>query len=460
MSLQKMKNYYIFTIQNLIMDYTGHKINKYQVIRLIGEGGMASVYEAKHEILGTKVAIKILNPILSANKQIRERFLNEAKMMASFQHPNITNIIDFEENEQFLAIIMEFLEGQDLSDQIKSGKKMSDGEINHLFDQILSAFQYAHEKGIVHRDIKPSNIFILPNGHAKVLDFGIAKLFGQGNEMTQTGTQMGTPVYMSPEQVRGEKSIDHRSDIYSLGVTLFYAINGVPPYDTATGSQFDIFNKIVYEPLPAINSESELAFLVTKACQKERDNRFQSCSEWLEAMRELPTSNKKSTTAAKKTDNSGSNDRTIIETPVSVDQTTEAENEKTNSRNNATSSPSGKTKKNKMAIFLVLFILIIAAGIGVYVANENGNSKNSSSDAQDRDEASSESAPVEGAPVYEEPVYEEPIYDTTVSGSGEVYSESDQFWCEGDHKYIPIGWVNDGYCDCPTNCEDDPDSAE
>jgi serine/threonine-protein kinase len=93
-----MKNYYIFTIQNLIMDYTGHKINKYQVIRLIGEGGMASVYEAKHEILGTKVAIKILNPILSANKQIRERFLNEAKMMASFQHPNITNIIDFEEN--------------------------------------------------------------------------------------------------------------------------------------------------------------------------------------------------------------------------------------------------------------------------------------------------------------------------------------------------------------------------
>jgi serine/threonine protein kinase len=267
------------------MDYTGKKIEKYVVKRLIGEGGMASVYEAEHEVLGTKAAIKVLNPILSTNAQIRERFLNEAKMMASLQHVNITKIIDFEESDSFLAIIMEFLEGQDLNDRIKSGQRLSEKEIESIFEQTLSAFEYAHGKGVVHRDIKPSNIFILPDGTVKILDFGIAKLLSQGNEMTQTGTQMGTPIYMSPEQVKADKTIDHRSDIYSLGVTLYYALNGKPPYDGNTTSQFDIFNKIVYEPLPELQGNSRFNELVVKACHKDREIRFQSCNEWLVAMK-------------------------------------------------------------------------------------------------------------------------------------------------------------------------------
>jgi serine/threonine protein kinase len=271
------------------MDYIGQKIEKYLVKRLIGEGGMASVYEAEHEVLGTKAAIKILNPVLTANADIRERFMNEAKMMASFQHTNITKIIDFEETDKFLAIIMEYLEGQDLSELIDSGAKLSDKEISDIFEQTLSAFQYAHEKGVIHRDIKPSNIYILPNGKVKVLDFGIAKLFGQGNEKTQAGTQMGTPIYMSPEQVKADKSIDHRSDIYSLGVTLYFALNGKSPYDSDGASQFDIFNKIVYEPLPELAGESPLIALVKKACQKDRDQRYQSCEEWLEDLRALQT---------------------------------------------------------------------------------------------------------------------------------------------------------------------------
>jgi serine/threonine protein kinase len=272
------------------MDYTGQKIEKYLVKRLIGEGGMASVYEAEHEVLGTKAAIKILNPVLTANADIRERFMNEAKMMASFQHTNITKIIDFEESDTFLAIIMEYLEGQDLSELIDSGAKLSDKEISNIFKQTLSAFQYAHEKGVIHRDIKPSNIYILPNGKVKVLDFGIAKLFGQGNEKTQAGTQMGTPIYMSPEQVKADKSIDHRSDIYSLGVTLYFALNGKSPYDSDGASQFDIFNKIVYEPLPELAGESPLIALVKKACQKDRDQRYQSCEEWLEDLIAIQTS--------------------------------------------------------------------------------------------------------------------------------------------------------------------------
>jgi uncharacterized protein (TIGR02145 family) len=271
------------------MDYTGQKIEKYLVKRLIGEGGMASVYEAEHEVLGTKAAIKILNPVLTASADIRERFMNEAKMMASFQHTNITKIIDFEETDTFLAIIIEYLEGQDLSERIESGAKLSENEITSIFEQTLSAFQYAHEKGVIHRDIKPSNIYLLPNGKVKILDFGIAKLFGQGNEKTQAGTQMGTPIYMSPEQVKADKSIDHRSDIYSLGVTLYFALNGKPPYDSDGASQFDIFNKIVYEPLPELTGDSKLIAMVKKACQKDRDQRYQSCEEWLEDLRAIQT---------------------------------------------------------------------------------------------------------------------------------------------------------------------------
>ena len=259
-------------------------IGKHKILRLIGEGGMASVYEAEHEMLGTKVAIKVLNPILSTNAQIRERFRNEAKLMASLNHPNITRVIDFDEQPQQLSIILEFLEGEDLNDKIKREGALNETQTTEIFSQTLLAFQYAHEQGIVHRDIKPSNIFILPNGQVKVLDFGIAKLFGQGNEMTQTGTQMGTPIYMSPEQVKGDKSIDHRSDIYSLGVTMYFAINGKPPYNAETESQFDIFNKIVFEPLSNFFVDSKFNALVLIACQKNREQRFQNCKDWLMKM--------------------------------------------------------------------------------------------------------------------------------------------------------------------------------
>ena len=262
----------------------GSLIGKYKILRLIGEGGMATVYEAEHEMLGTKVAIKTLNPILSANTQIKERFRNEAKLMASLDHPNITKVIDFNEQPHQLSIIMEYLNGEDLNDKIKRNGALSEKDTVEVFSQTLSAFQYAHEKGIVHRDIKPSNIFILQDGRVKILDFGIAKLFGQGNEMTQTGTQMGTPIYMSPEQVKADKSIDHRSDIYSLGVTMYFAINGKPPYNSNTDSQFDIFSKIVYEPLPNLSADSIFNHSIVKACQKDREKRFQSCKEWLESV--------------------------------------------------------------------------------------------------------------------------------------------------------------------------------
>ena len=427
----------------LEMDFKGKKIEKYVVKRLIGEGGMASVYEAEHEVLGTKAAIKVLNPILSHNMQIRERFLNEAKTMASLQHTNITRIIDFEESDSFLAIIMEFLEGQDLNNRIKSGPRLSEKEIESIFEQTLSAFHYAHGKGVLHRDIKPSNIFILPNGKVKILDFGIAKLLSQGNEMTQTGTQLGTPVYMSPEQVKADKTIDHRSDIYSLGVTLYYAINGKPPYDGNTTSQFDIFNKIVYEPLPQLQGNSHLNELVLKACQKERELRFQTCEEWLIALKKglgpsnQPLDSEKTMVdvpiAEKTTVDALAGDKTVFESPVlekttieqnpSIEQSKEQEQNKEKHTSQPINQERVGSKRNSIA--LVTLIVLIIVGISLWSVSEQGGQSQDSVDgsqnaidtpsATQEDapatmsvEAPAEEVPVQAAPAEEDPAEEDP----------------------------------------------------
>lgn len=253
-------------------------IGKYKVTRLVGEGGMASVYEAEHILLKNKVAIKILKPEFSSNSKIRERFKSEGVHTASLKHSGIIEVKDFEEQPDYLALILEYLEGEDLSQRIRKSGPLNDVEVKSVFSQVLDALEYAHERGVAHRDIKPSNIFILPDGKVKILDFGIAKLFGEGNEMTQTGTMMGTPIYMSPEQVKGDKSVDHRSDIYSLGVTLYFAVTGKSPYDADSESWFLIPGKIVTEPLPEISSK--FWPMIQKACKKDRNERYQECKDW------------------------------------------------------------------------------------------------------------------------------------------------------------------------------------
>ena len=257
------------------MEYLNKKILNYTLTNLIGEGGMANVYEGVHERLEKKVAVKVLNPMLSANAQIRARFENEAKIMSSLEHAIIVKVIDYCDQEGTLAIIMELLEGRDLSDTIKANGAIDVNIAIPLFINILDAFIYAHNKGIVHRDIKPANIYIERDGQVKILDFGIAKLFGTGLDKTSTGTQIGTPIYMSPEQVKGERSIDHRSDIYSLGVTFYFMLKGKAPYNSDTESSFEIFNKIVFEPLPELIEYPELNEIIKKAVAKNRNDRFQ-----------------------------------------------------------------------------------------------------------------------------------------------------------------------------------------
>lgn len=268
------------------MDNINKKILNYTTTQLIGEGGMAAVYEAVHQTFDDrKVAIKILNPILTANKNLCQRFVNEAKIMASLTHPSIVHVLDFEERDDMLAIVMELLTGNSLTQYIHQQGTLNPEQAKAIMEQVLSAFTFAHNKGVVHRDVKPANIFILEDGTPKILDFGIAKILSGEADMTTTGMQMGTLSYMSPEQIKDAKHIDLRTDIYSLGVTLYYMLSGKKAYDTTTMSDWDLRNAIVREPLPRLTNNSEFQTIIDKATEKTPEDRFQSCEEFAEALK-------------------------------------------------------------------------------------------------------------------------------------------------------------------------------
>jgi len=260
----------------------GEIIGQYKIVRKIGEGGMATVYEAVHVRLGKRVAVKILNEELVRKTSIRQRFENEARIMAELNHPNIVNIFDYVDNGYVLAIIMELLEGISLKEYLKQKGRLDKKEAIEIFLQVLSAFDLAHQRGIIHRDIKPSNIFIEThkNNNVKILDFGIAKLLTADHSTTHHGAQMGSPLYMSPEQVKDAKDVDNLSDIYSLGVVLFHMLAGKPPISDTTLSRFDIFNKIVYEPLPPLPGYPDIDPIIRKATQKNKYDRYLTCREF------------------------------------------------------------------------------------------------------------------------------------------------------------------------------------
>ena len=274
----------------------GKKIGNYEVKSLLGEGGMGNVYLAVHTQLGRKVAIKSLHQQLVKNEGLRARFKQEANTMAHLQHNGIVSLFDFVEDENGLFLIMELVDGTPLDEYINnvSGPIPAERAIP-IMQGILKAFAYAHEEGVVHRDIKPANILLTKNGKVKILDFGIAKMLSDaGNKLTKAGTQMGTVFYMSPEQVHG-KEVDHRSDIYSLGVTFYQMLTGFSPYEGLT-TEFEVYSKIVNEPLPLAstlypNVTSKLDNVIFKATTKKQEDRYQSCQEFLEDISTLGINN-------------------------------------------------------------------------------------------------------------------------------------------------------------------------
>ena len=249
---------------------------KWTLEKLIGVGGMAAVYVARHKI-GRLDAIKILHPELARAEQVRARFEQEAHVLNRFVHPGAVEVRDLETTEDGAPfIVMELLEGQSLAERIRE-ELPSPEEALRIADEVLDVLAAAHERGIIHRDIKPDNLFVTSSGAVKVLDFGIAQArSGAADLKTKTGTTLGTVAYMPPEQLKGEP-IDARADVYGVGATMFRMLVGEAPH--RAGSDVELMMKVLSEPAPRLASvvgsvRADVARIVDRALAYDRDARF------------------------------------------------------------------------------------------------------------------------------------------------------------------------------------------
>src|SRR5882672_2323973 len=274
----------------MIVRMIGETVGSYRITVKIAVGGMGTVYKAEHVLIGKQAAVKVLHPELRANREVVNRFFNEAKATTQIKHPGIIEIFDF----GYLPsgdgyIVMEFLEGVSLARRLSARGRMEEGEAAMLLRSVCNALAAAHAKKIVHRDLKPDNIFLCPDPEAatgerpKLLDFGIAKLneIGPTGTATKTGSVMGTPTYMSPEQCRGTGEIDHRADLYSMGCIFYELVCGSPPF-VAEGAGEMIGQHLFVAPesprvrVPALSNDSEqliMALLAKNPAQRPQTAR-------------------------------------------------------------------------------------------------------------------------------------------------------------------------------------------
>jgi serine/threonine protein kinase/Tfp pilus assembly protein PilF len=276
----------------------GGQVGSFKVLSLLGVGGMGEVYLGEDQRLDRTIALKILPTELASDPERMRRFIREAKAASALKHPNVATIHDIGKSEGIHFIAMEYVEGQTLTEKI-NGRSMDPAEIVEVGIQVADALDEAHTKGITHRDIKPANIMLTPRGQVKVLDFGLAKVTrreGQamGSDLstvakTETGIVMGTVQYMSPEQVLGHE-VDHRTDLFSLGVVLYEMATGRPPFSGVT--QNETMDCILHAQPNAIarfnyNAPPELERIVRKCLEKDRERRYQSARDLLIDLRNL-----------------------------------------------------------------------------------------------------------------------------------------------------------------------------
>lgn len=264
--------------------------DRYEILEPLGQGGMSAVYKANDRNLKRVVAVKIIHPHLSANEDFVRRFEAEAAAVAQLRHPNLIQVFDFSHDQDTYYIVFEFVPGETLQARLrrlnKADRRMSVDEAVAIAAKTADGLHYAHNKGLVHRDIKPSNIMLNVYGEPIVMDFGIAKMLG-GTQHTATGAVLGTAKYMSPEQIKGER-IDPRTDVYSLGVTLFEMLSGRPPFDA--DSAMTIMMMHMTDPVPDVREirndvPPALVAVVNRALAKDANARYASAAEFAAALR-------------------------------------------------------------------------------------------------------------------------------------------------------------------------------
>lgn len=271
---------------------------KFKLTRLLGAGGMGAVYEAQDLLLGRRVAVKLMKPAIATNGALVQRFVREARAADSIQHKNIVRVLDLASDDETgsFFIVQELLTGESLAERLDREGALTTRAAVEIMVPVLDALAAAHDRGIVHRDVKPENVFLHreADGHVtpKLIDFGISKVAegGAGLAKTQTGTALGTPYYMSPEQVRGDASIDHRADQWSAGIMLFELVAGRRPF---VGENYNLLIlEIMTRRAPRADElvpgvQHEVATIIARALEPNRDDRFESTAAFRAALEAL-----------------------------------------------------------------------------------------------------------------------------------------------------------------------------
>jgi serine/threonine-protein kinase len=268
---------------------------KYRLVRLLGKGGVGEVYEAIHELIGLRVAVKLIRFEYASNAELNQRFLQEARAAAAVGHPGIVQIHDVGRTPDTRTyLVMEYMEGEDLEKQLSRERRMQLDRTADVLCDVLDALGAAHAKAIIHRDMKPENVFLVPGRHGervtKLLDFGIARLNDESqvaNRLTRPGSVMGTPYYMCPEQARGDQHVDEGVDIYAVGVMLYEMLTGQLPFSGNTYNE--VLSKVLVQPFPSVRSirpdvPEAIEQIIFKATARERSARFATALEFADAL--------------------------------------------------------------------------------------------------------------------------------------------------------------------------------
>ncbi|MBE9523978.1 MAG: serine/threonine protein kinase, partial [Chloroflexi bacterium] len=261
------------------------KIGRYKVIAELGRGGMATVFRASDPNFEREVAIKVLPKAFLHDPQFRARFEREAKLVATLEHSAIVPVYDFGEEDGQPYIVMRLMSGGSLEEKLKNGRLSLD-EAANIFDRLGAALNAAHSKGIIHRDLKPANILFDQYNNAYLSDFGIARL-SEGSQTLTGENIIGTPAYMSPEQIQGDKNLDGRSDIYSMGIIFFQMLSGKTPYQSTTPAKVMMMH--ILEPVPNLlevrpNLSQAVEEWLEKILSKEPDDRFSTADEMVKIL--------------------------------------------------------------------------------------------------------------------------------------------------------------------------------